>query len=314
MPTFERYLHLERLGTTEVEGLLDGRCYIFPKLDGTNSSVWQDDAGALRAGSRNRTLSFDFDNAGFLVYAVANKAFYKFLSDHPKKRLYGEWLVPHSLKTYRADAWNKFYVFDVTDDNGEYMHYDEYSSLLKDYDIEYIPALKVAEYPSLEKLYPVLEQNTFLVEEGKGFGEGIVIKNYDFKNKFGRLAFAKLVSNDFKAVFHREMGPDELRATALVEEKIAQTYITSHFVNKIIAKIENEKGAFSSTDIPRLLHTAYYDLVKEELWDAIKNFKIKSLSFDELQRQVNRYVKAQKPELFGIKERISNAQGNATSK
>jgi hypothetical protein len=42
-----------------------GECYIFPKIDGTNVSVWLDENGELQAGSRKRHLTVDNDIAEF---------------------------------------------------------------------------------------------------------------------------------------------------------------------------------------------------------------------------------------------------------
>jgi len=93
--SFLKYQHLERYGNTEVEGIEVGTCYVFPKLDGTNGSVWWDD-GALRCGSRNRELTLDNDNAGFLNAMVVDKAITSFF-DHTKNLiLYGEWLASHT--------------------------------------------------------------------------------------------------------------------------------------------------------------------------------------------------------------------------
>ena len=38
--SFSKYQHVERLGTTETNGIEMGMCYIFPKIDGTNSQLW----------------------------------------------------------------------------------------------------------------------------------------------------------------------------------------------------------------------------------------------------------------------------------
>ena len=40
---FTKYQHVERLGTTETDGILDGDVLVFPKIDGTNCSVWLGD-------------------------------------------------------------------------------------------------------------------------------------------------------------------------------------------------------------------------------------------------------------------------------
>lgn len=36
---FKQYQHIQRVGTSSVEGLLKGKCYITPKIDGTNASI-----------------------------------------------------------------------------------------------------------------------------------------------------------------------------------------------------------------------------------------------------------------------------------
>ena len=60
---FERYQHICKMGSDDVEDIEFGTCYIFPKLDGTNTSVWFED-DEIKVGSRNRVLSFDNDNQG----------------------------------------------------------------------------------------------------------------------------------------------------------------------------------------------------------------------------------------------------------
>lgn len=109
---FRKYQSIKKYGTDETEGIEMGASYVFPKIDGTNSQLWYD-GNILHGGSRNREVSLENDNQGFFAYATQNEKLLKFLKAHPDLRLYGEWLVPHSLKTYRKDAWRKFYVFDV---------------------------------------------------------------------------------------------------------------------------------------------------------------------------------------------------------
>jgi len=56
---FKKYQHVERLGTSEVSNIMVGDVYVFPKIDGTNASVWLDGRGNICAGSRTRTLSLE---------------------------------------------------------------------------------------------------------------------------------------------------------------------------------------------------------------------------------------------------------------
>lgn len=298
MTEFIKYPHLERFGTDEVDGINLGLCYIFPKIDGSNGSLWMDQ-GELKAGSRNRDLSLDNDNAGFYAWALDQKVFWDFLTNNPCLRLYGEFLVPHSLKTYREDAWRKFYVFDVYDDTtNEFLPYEEYKKLLDEYGIEYIPCTLKATNPTYEVLARACDENRYLIQENSGVGEGIVIKRYDFKNRFGRTTWAKLITNTFKDKHIKEMGGSVVNLK-MVEEEIANEFITSHTVDKIIEKIRNAQGQFGSRDIPRLLQTSFHELVTEELWEAIKKHKNPKIDFKTLNHFAINRVKALKVELFG---------------
>lgn len=292
---FKKYQHLEKLGTTETEGITQGGCYVFPKIDGTNAQLWWD-GQQVRAGSRNRELALDNDNAGFLAWASKNRDIRQFFENNPDKRLYGEWLVPHTLKTYQQDAWYEFYVFDVMIKD-EYLTYPEYKAILDFYYIEYIPPMCYIENPTYERLMGLLEQNTFLIEDGKGTGEGIVIKNYGFKNKYGRTIWAKIVKNEFKTKLAKVQGVTELKERTLVEEQICRKYVTDALVHKEYAKIDNEKG-FSSKDIPRLLSTVFYCLVKEESWNYVKTFKKPTVDYKKLNFYAIARVKEVLPHLF----------------
>lgn len=116
---FRKYQHIERIDSAETEGLLDGVCLVTPKLDGANGSFYLNDLGELETSSRNRVCTIDADNQGFSAYVNSQPKFRELLAEHPDWRVYCEWLVRHSLSTYRDDAWNKAYVFDIAvdDDN-----------------------------------------------------------------------------------------------------------------------------------------------------------------------------------------------------
>jgi hypothetical protein len=295
--SFIKYQHLERYGNTEVEGIEVGTCYVFPKLDGTNGSVWFEH-GTLRCGSRNRELSPDNDNAGFMNAMMVDKAVISFLNNDRDLILYGEWLVPHTLKTYNDDAWRKFYVFDVFDRNKErLLSYDEYSAPLVAAGINVIAPIAIIKNGSIEHFTECLSKAHYLVKDGEGAGEGVVIKNYDYKNKYGRQTWAKIVGNEFKAKHHLKMGAPVV-GCEIVEEKIAAKYVTQALVDKVEAKIVNEMGGWSSKYIPRLINTVWYDVVTEETWNFVKEFKNPKVDFKVLSHYVTAKIKELKKELF----------------
>lgn len=295
---FKKYMHIERFGEMEVEGIEFGECFIFPKIDGTNSQLWYD--GELKAGSRNRELSLDNDNQGFFAWAIQQENIAKLFLEYPYLRLYGEWLVPHTLKTYREDAWRKFYVFDVgviTGEGEELMPYLQYQPLLEKYNIDYIPPICSIKNATYENLINKLESNLFLIEDGRGVGEGIVIKNYSYRNKYGRQIWAKIVRSEFKEK-QSKIKHTEAFASKMVEQEIIDHYLTKVMIEKVKANIENECGGWSSKYIPRLLSTVFYEFIKEESWNFVKGEKLPIVNFKTLNYLVIQKIKETFPQIF----------------
>ena len=299
---FKRYQHLERFGNDEVEGIELGKLYIFPKLDGTNAQVWLDDEGNIKAGSRNRELTLEKDNAGFYKFVLENENIKKYLEKHPTHRLYGEFLVPHSLKTYREDAWRRFYIFDVCldkeDGSVEYIPYDIYKPLVEEFGLDYIPPIVTMTNGSYEYFIRTLDNNTFMIQDGKGVGEGIVIKNYDYYNKYKRQIWAKIVTNEFKEIHKREMGVNNIKTEKVIEQEIVDNYCTEAFIEKEYSKILNETGKWDNRKIPMLLGRVFSELVKEETWNIIKKYKNPTINYKTLNALVINKIKVVKSDIF----------------
>ena len=333
---FRKYDHVERLGHEYVEGLTLGDVYVFPKLDGTNASVWFEEVEGssyhIECGSRTRTLSAESDNAGFYKWAHepdTAERFYEIMrSGGCQWTIYGEWLVPHTLKTYRQEAWRRFYVFDVYDnDKGVYLHYDQYEPTIKAAGLDVIEPLCVFTNPSDAQLQHEAEANTYLILDGAGCGEGIVMKNYGWLSTRGTQPWAKIVRNEFKEENKRAFGTTEKHGAYQVEAAIAEEYVTEPLVSKTRAKITTElmnqddadnliyKDTFPGSAeyfrmrkqveerhrgqlIPRLLGTVYHELIEEELWSAIKQHKDPTIDFKKLKAHSILWTKKFAADLF----------------
>ena len=300
---FRKYQHIERFGTMEVDGIELGTCYVFPKIDGTNSSVWLGEDGEIHAGSRRRELSLDQDNAGFMNAIVKDERIMAYLQKHPTHRLFGEWLVPHSLKTYRDDAWRRFYVFDVCVDSDseeglEYIPYKLYQPLVEEFGLDYLAPIRILKNGTLEDLLKCMGENNVLIKDGAGVGEGIVVKNYDFYNKYRRQTWAKIVTSVFREKHRKEMGAP-LKENRLVEEDIVDKFVTEALVEKEFAKIVNENDGWSSKMIPRLLSQVFHELICEEMWNILKAFRNPTVNFKVLNNLTIAKIKQVKPEIFG---------------
>lgn len=300
MTEFFKYQHVGKLGTQETEGLLEGECYIFPKLDGTNASVWFSEKKGIQCGSRTRLLSEGADNASFWKFVNNSTDLIAFFYKYPNLRLFGEWLVPHTIKNYKDDAWRKFYIFDVLDGETA-IPFEEYVELLDEFNLDVIEPQLIFVNPRLEDIYKLLEENTFLMKDG--IGEGLVVKRYDFINKFGRQTWGKLVRTAFKEENQKVFGGDQ--GGFLIEEEIVRKFLTKEFLEKEKWKVINYSvhgNKFTDPDwdgnqywnnkmIPEYLGRVWHEFIKDEINDILKKTKNPTINFRLLNQLVLREAK-----------------------
>lgn len=303
---FREYMHVERLDNVAVDGILNGTCYIYPKIDGTNASFWSDGLEVF-AGSRTRKLGKGAnDNAGFYEWLMqqGQEALRNMALHNPHLIFYGEWLVPNTLRTYAVHAWKKFYLFDVYDRETEsYVHPASIIGLLKGYGVSvmdtWIPPLDVKVNPTREELYGLLQSNTYLIPADKGIGEGIVIKNYSFVNRFGRTIWAKIINSEFKHKQTKEARPENI--SGLIEEKIVDKYITEAVIDKDIIKVQQQRGVdyWDNKFIPQLFEQVYNTLITEEMYDIVaRKFKNCVIDFKLLKNITINKIKQIKKDMF----------------
>lgn len=198
---YKSYQHIEKLGTIETEGILKGEVHLSYKIDGSNGCIYLKENGELGFGSRKRDLTLENDNMGFMANFILDNELYskfkKILNENPHYIIYGEWLVPVSIKRYDKDAWRKFYIFDIYNSiDGTYLPFNKYKPILDSYGLLYIPEIAVLNNPTEEDIKSYLDDTgKFLITNG--LGEGIVIKNYYYQNKYGRRTWAKILTEDF---------------------------------------------------------------------------------------------------------------------
>lgn len=293
---FKKFLEVERLGKTEVEGILNGICHVFPKLDGTNGSIWVEADGTLSCGSRNSVLSLEKNNFKFYQFTRDNSIKWdKFFHIFPRYRLFGEFLVPHTLKTYREDIWNRFFVFDIFDDVGlKWVPYEDYFKHLYDCEIDYIPPMCIINNPSIEQLEKLLNSNNFGVKNG--LGEGIVIKNYDFINCFGHHAQGKLVRSEFTEENSKVFLPSISKGPTQDEDEFVEKFVIQERTTKLLNKLQGLDIPRKQV-IPRYLESLYHEIIQEELYDFVKNCSRK-INFRILRYKVISKGKELAPHLF----------------
>jgi hypothetical protein len=283
---FRKYEKIHRLGKEEVEGILSGTCSITEKIDGANLSVWLGDGGEVRVGSRNNDLTKNGNEFnGAVHYCNAHEGIKKLLTEHPNFRLYGEWLVRHTL-SYNNMAYKKFYLFDIYQEDLGFFNQEIVQGVGKEYGIDTVPDMGSINNPTVEQLNKMLEGASTLGEKK----EGIVIRNMSFKNTFGDMCYAKLVREDFKEDNGIIFGGNNKHSDCYWEMYICNKYIDVPRVQKIMNKLQpeiNEK--LDMKHIPRIIGTVYHDLITEEAWEIAN--KAKKIDYDTLKRICGKKIK-----------------------
>ena len=294
---FKRYQHIEKLGREECEGVLDSdKVYCFPKIDGTNASLYLDGDGKLMAGSRNRALTLKDDNQKFYATALKQPKYLTYLNKHPNRILYGEWLVKHTIKTYADSAWNKFYVFDVfevdtEEESGRYIPFDEYAPGLEELDIDFIPVLAILDHPTIDDILALAKENHYLIPNKENIGEGVVVKAYDYRNKYGRPTWGKLVAEEFFET-KQKLRKKNHEIKGIFEAKIAYDYITDAVIKKEYAKVLNDyPDAGQKELIGRVFHAVYESFLTEDLATVVRKNKNCKIDFRVMRKQSDLRVK-----------------------
>lgn len=320
MTAFRKFDHVERLGHLETHGLDDGTCHVFAKLDGSNGSVWLDQDGNVQCGSRNQQLSESRDNHGFRAFVLGDsqRAVSLRAALRPGRVYYGEWLVRHTIQCYQPEAWRRFWVFDVLDvATGRYVPWDDYGPELRAAGVDVLDPIAVLDRPTSAQLAELMVRDRTLLQDG-GAGEGIVVKRYDWTNRFGRQPWAKLINAD--AMGKGRAGRICLTSAdvgASLESSIAAKFVSPEFVEKVrskcVADIAQHQGIDLMRDdaraliesqsrgklIPQLLGRVYSDLIREEMWAIVKEAKNPRIDFGLLERATKQRVKELAADLFG---------------
>ena len=249
------YQHIERMGHEDVENILHGEVVVQDKMDGANLTVGFVGPSILIA-SRNNLISLDgspdhgFNGAIEYIYAHSGIMKYyedrKHMPDRPHLLLRGEWLVRHTIN-YTPEAMRHWYVFDMErwmprigyeNEAGEwqYLHPQVWMPYVEGKGIRVIHNTAILSAPNLDQ---IIELSKGPDVWGSPAKEGIVIKNYAFKNRWGRVTWGKVVTADFKEAAKLHMGAQkhDAKEVRFVEQSVTQTLVL-----KNIHKMADESG------------------------------------------------------------------------
>lgn len=280
-----KYTDIIRYGKKGTEDVLKKGDYITitEKMDGANASFRLDETNPLGVScySRNQPLNSENTLGGFYNWIIDNIVPIKDKLN-PNYIYYGEWMNPHKVK-YKEEVYKNFYMFSIWDLSQEINQYVSDEIVKKEANklsIKTVDYFYEGEFVSLEHLMNFIGKSNKTLEPNTG--EGIVIKNVSYFNKYGRQCFVKLVSDAFKEVKKQRVTKSSKEMPKGYLELMS--VLTKARIDKILYKIVDE-GIISDDDIcienmGNLLkiinNLTYEDILKEES-DIIGKFDQKEI-------------------------------------
>lgn len=270
MKEIKKYTDVTRYGKSNTNGVIQEGDYITitEKIDGANASFCIDETNDLGVScySRNTPLSEENRLRGFYDWVI-NKIVSQKQKLNPNYRYFGEYLVPHKV-IYKPEYYNNFYLFSIWDEeNQKYLSDEIVKSEAVKLGIETVTYFYEGQYISFEHLMSFVGKSDKTLEPDTG--EGVVVKNVDYFDKYGNQVFVKLVSEKFAEVQKQKLPKNP--NVNVGEIQLVRSVLTTARIDKLIYKLVDEgllKEDYAIEDmgtILKLLGTRVFeDITKEE--------------------------------------------------
>ncbi|PEN97905.1 hypothetical protein CN553_12780 [Bacillus cereus] len=277
----KKYQDITRLGHKTTVGVLKEGDYIViqEKLDGANAS-FRRDGDVIRAFSRNKELDEHNNLGGFWQWTQT--------LDVTKLReegiYFGEWLNPHKVK-YPEYA-KTFWLYDIFDtETQRYINFKLVKKVSKQLGLNLIPVFYEGEYQSFEHLQSFVGKTALGGVLGDSeTGEGIVVKNVDYVDRFGNQKFVKLVADVFREI-QSQKAPKDPKKALTQEQSFVNQVVTEARIEKFLYKfvdegiIDEEFGIEDMGVILKNMNTRIKeDILKEESETLPEGYDEKQLS------------------------------------
>lgn len=235
------------------------------KIDGANASFLRD-GQTIRSFSRNHELTGEGGLDGFKVWTQTldvNKLLDGVI-------YFGEWTSSHKVKYPGYEK--QFFLYDIYNTfTNEYVHWSMVHDESNRLNLNLVPVFYIGEYISFEHLQSFVGK-TFL--NGKlgdhVTGEGIVVKNVNYKARNGNQIFVKLVVDKFIEV-QKQKPPRDPNRPLTIEAEWVNMCLTEARVEKMLYKLVDEEilnKVFGIEDMGTILKNLstriINDMLKEE--------------------------------------------------
>jgi hypothetical protein len=231
----KKFTDVVRLGHKNTIGVLGEGDHIViqEKIDGANAS-FRRVGNDLVAFSRNNQLSEENTLGGFYQFV-------KELNIQIGEGLifFGEWLNPHKVKY--PEHQKKFFLFDIYDIvNGKYLPWETVKAVGTSLGLNLVPVFYEGEYKGFDHLQSFVGKTELGGMLGDiPTGEGIVVKNVTYEDRFGNQMYVKLVTDAFREV-QSQKAPKDPKVEATQEQVFVDQVVTEARIEKFLHKFVDE--------------------------------------------------------------------------
>lgn len=279
MKEIKKYTDIIRYGKASTRDVLQvgDIISITEKIDGANASFTYDVDNPLGVSCYSRRLPLTTDNTLRGFYGWVNENIVPIKEKlNPRYRYIGEWLVSHKIQ-YQEDKYYQFYMFSIWDEETEqYLSDDIVISEAERLGLKTVEYFYRGEFISYEHMSSFIGKSN--ITKVPNMGEGIVVKNSNYFDNFGKQVFVKLVSEKFA-----EVQKQKLPKNPNINEKevaIIKSILTKPRVEKLMLKLVDEglmtKDDFVIENMGKLLkllgNRVLEDMIKEEK-DTLANIE-----------------------------------------
>jgi RNA ligase len=244
------------------------------KLDGANAS-FKVENGRLRVFSRKQELGPHQTLRGFYNWVVDNINPDLLI---PHTVYFGEWLVRHKID-YGEQNMNKFYLFDLYNELAEeYCEFEDVEFEAEMLGVNLVPVHYKGVTKDFDHLQSFVGKSLLNPEVN---AEGVVVKNFGYRNNDGSQIFTKLVSKEFAEKVQQKLPKAPMPPS---EERIfVDTFLTEARVEKHMHKLVDEgivdELAIESMGIllRNLGNRIFQDMLDEEVDELSVEFDEKSI-------------------------------------
>ncbi|PHA03065.1 hypothetical protein COE51_01600 [Bacillus pseudomycoides] len=263
----KKYTDIVRLGHKTTIGVLNEGDHIViqEKLDGANAS-FRRDGEVIRAYSRNHELNEQNNLGGFWQWTQTLD-----VTKLVEGGIYfGEWLNPHKVKY--PEHVKTFWLYDIYDtETNRYIGFNLVKKVAEKLGLNLVPVFYEGEYKDFAHLESFVGKSALGGRLGDiETGEGIVVKNVNYKDRFGKQMFVKLVTDAFREV-QKQKAPKDPNKEKTDEQLFVDTCLTKARVEKMLYKLIDEgvlHKDFVIEDMGVILKNLnqriYEDMLKEE--------------------------------------------------